>query len=1218
MIHVAIPLGVLQIVAIGAATAAGTELAGMPAGYTLQYYDDCGVGGRQPHVPAQVGHTFSPGQVEGVEQARSVTYGVPHFDVVYEGLKEGTPYAVAVTYVSERGNPRVQRLTAGSVVLHGPLTLPDGCAQRFVFAVPPETVAQGKLTLGFQCESGHNAVASVIELWAPLPARNELHLEVTPNVTSILGGSVTNVSYAPIEGVPISLRNVGTGACIDAQTGSDGTFSVDVSAQVAAAKSGSFQVVARHAGREETADVRFDELRFDEPVLRPIPSRVAGIRQVEVRLDGAWKIWPMAQDGSSAEAACDFIVPGQWLQQGFDFPRDSAVGLEREFAVPAQWAGKRVFLRFDAVHGGADYWLNGHKLGYSENLFTPIEFDVTDAVHVDGENKLTMAVTVETPSELASFSSNYAFHNLGGIDRSVKLFALPALHLTDLLWTTDFDAAYRDAVLSLNMKIENTYEEPALGVVCNVELRELHGHTPVVVHEEPLGDLPAGIGAHEVKLDVREPRQWSDEKPNLYALSVELRKGGRLLERIERRVGFRTVAVREGRLLVNGRAVKLAGVNRHEIDPLTGRAATACHAKEDARLFKGANFNYIRTSHYPPTSEFLDACDEAGLYVECEAPFCWARGGHGEDDPARGKSFLTPTAAMLRAHRNHPSVVLWSIANESGNGPDAKNELPANFGLALDYCRRNDPSRLVLFNNEWARDGGRGDIAVLHYPGWPPEDSEWIKEDKRPVLLDEYFPPQTFMFPETLKRNPGLDVVNWSGGQNRANSFWSHLWKSTSIVGGAIWAGIDEEFFLPGGKTAGYGPWGFIDGWRRPKSLWWDAKSIFSPVHIAQRQVDWTPGIETVEIPVENRYAFTDLNELDIACEVNGKRAVCRVDLPPAQQGRLTVKLPRATREGDILELRFYDRHGDIVTAHGVRLGRENPRAAPASNAGCPEWSDDGKTIAVAAKGFSFGLAKSSLAIAGSTALRAFPRLFLTRFEEKNVFNPGGVTYAEFPDLATRTVKEIRATPCADYLSLVVEDTYAGYEGIVELRIDNNGQCQVAFDYAYTGEAFNVGELGVQFSLSGQCDTIDWKRRAEWDVLPEDHIGRAAGRAFARDGNKIEAGTGRPDGPWYLDANEFGTRDFRATKYNVYEVSVRGHDGRGLRVDSDGSADVRACLTGPDVAVHVLQSEERGEKTLPWPLGPAPRRIKPGAHIAGEFSVRFIPIPAVQTSDEHR
>ena len=261
--HVAVPLGVLQLISMGVVPTAGTELARMPPGYTLQYYDDCGGRGRQPHVPAQVGHTFSSSQVDGDEQARSVTYGVPHFDVVYEGLEEGTPYAMVVTYASERGNPRVQRLTAGSVVLHGPLALPEGCAQRLVFAVPPEAVAQGKLTLSFHCESGHNAVASVIELWAPLPARNGLHLRLTPDVKGMLGGSVEDVLYAPISGASISVRNVGTGACIGAQTGADSMFSVDVSTQVAEAKSGSFLVLAWHEGMEATANVSFDELRFD-------------------------------------------------------------------------------------------------------------------------------------------------------------------------------------------------------------------------------------------------------------------------------------------------------------------------------------------------------------------------------------------------------------------------------------------------------------------------------------------------------------------------------------------------------------------------------------------------------------------------------------------------------------------------------------------------------------------------------------------------------------------------------------------------------------------------------------------------------------------------------------------------------------------------------------------------------------------------------------------
>lgn len=1203
----AVLMSLLNLVAFGAEPAADMALAQIPEGYTLQYYDDCGVRGRQPHVPAQVGHLFSPGQVEGNEQARSVTYGTPHFEVLYDGLEAGKPYALAVTYASERGNPRVQRLTAGAVLLHEPMTLPDGHAQRFLFAVPPEALLGGKLRLDFHCESGHNAVASIIELWAPLPPRDELHLTLNPSLTGFLEGHVGDVAYAPLPGVPISVKNVNTGACVETRTGDDGTFSQDLSVQVAKGEAGDFAVTARHENLQVSGTVPFDALRFEEPVIRPLPSQTAGTGPVEVSLDGVWGIRPKQPRTDQNTGGHDYTVPGQWLQQGFDFPRDSEVCLQRVFAVPEAWTGKRVFLRFESVHGGAHYQLNGQDLGYRENLFTPIEFDVTEAVHCGQQNTLLMTVTVNTPSELASFSSDYAFHNLGGIDRSVRIFALPTAHVSDLYWTTDFDAACRDAVLSLHLDIENAAKEAVPGLTCVVSLSKVRGGKTVAAREEALGETAPGTSTHEIKLPVQTPQAWSDEKPSLYALSVLLLDKGQVLERIDRRVGFRSVAAHNGQLLINGRSVKLAGVNRHEVDPLTGRAATACHAFADVRLFKAGNFNYVRTSHYPPTGEFLDACDELGLYVECEAPFCWARGGHGENDPSLSRQFLTPTAAMLRANRNHPSIIFWSIANESGNGPDGKNELPANFKVNMDYCRRNDPSRLVLFNNEWARDGGLGDIAVLHYPGWPPESSEFIKTDPRPVLMDEYFPPQTFTFAETLKRNPGLDVVMWSGGENRAESFWNQVWKSPNMIGGAIWAGIDEEFLLPGGKTAGYGAWGFIDGWRRPKSLLWDAKLLFSPVHLPVRQVDWAPGQSTVEIPVLNRYAFTDLNELSIGWEVREEHGTEHMDLAPGQEGKFTFKVPTSAREGDLVALRFHNQHGDLISAHGVRLGREIIPPAPTPNAGCPEWKDEGKVITVSGEGFALALDKAALTITGDTALEAFPRFFVTRLEEKNVFNPGGAAYAEFPDPATRTVKKIEVVPGPETLSIAVTETYTGYEGATELRIDKQGQCQVRFDYAYTGEAFKIGELGLQFLLNGRCDAIDWRRKAEWDVLPEEHIGRAAGHASAHaDSASGQPGT-RPEGPWPLDANEFGTRDFRATKYNVYEASVVAPDGRGLRVYGEGSTDVRACLYDGLVAVHVLQSEERGEKTLPWPLGPAPRPLKPETPAAGTFSVGLLP-----------
>lgn len=1189
------------------------ELDQTPAGYTLQFCDDCGVSGRQPHIPTNTSHTFPHESVSADVRARTVAYGTPHFDAEFEGLVDAVPYVLAITYASEKGNRRVQSLTAGGKSVHGPMVLPDGEAKRLLFRVPKGALHQRKLALHFACNEGHNAVVSVIELWAPLPERKVLNVEAVPSITGHISGTVLDLAFDGLPGAEISVLLDGRAIPITVTTDASGTFDMDASPHVKPGMEGSYRVVVRHEGIETEKDGYLSDLCFIEPSLTPVPTTTPGLKQNEIFLDGVWRIYPNPPQGFETSPTdgpgwSDFTVPGQWLQQGHDIPRDATVAVAVDFNVPESWRGMITHLRFEAVHGGANYWLNGQPIGSSQNLFTPVELDITRVARFGERNRLAMAMVVDTPSELMSFSSNYAFHSLGGIDRSVRVCALPPVHFADAYWDMRLESDHRDAVLSLHLVVANEDSQPARDLSVRVSVS---GPTP---HRGTLGkwnfaldEAVPGETKVQKEIHVPNPLKWSAEKPNLYRMSISLLRGGKEIERLERKIGFREITVHEGQLWVNGQKVKLAGVNRHEIDPLTGRAATAKHAFEDARLFKGANFNYIRTSHYPPTREFLDACDEIGLYVECEAPFCWTRAGRGEDDVHLDRDFLIPTAEMVREHRGHPSIILWSLANESGEGPGGKNALPKNFATTREYVRRVDSSRPVLFNNEWARDGGACDVAALHYPPWPPEGYEFVKDDPRPVLIDEYFPPQTFTQAETLRVNPGLDIVNWSTGQNGPSSFWSHVYASNRVIGGAIWAGIDEEFVLPGGKKVGYGVWGFLDVWRRPKSLWWDAKCLHSPVWIPVRHVKWSPGQRVVQIPVENRYAFTDLGELRVRWELGAKGGRCDASLAPGKTGILEVRLPKGVIEGDLLVLRFFEPGGALVTAHGVTLGAPIVPTPLSPTDGCPEWDQDERTITVKGQTFTLAVDRVTGDIHDdSIHLSSLPKLFVTRFEEKNVFNPGGASYAEFPDASTRVIDSITAEPRDGALAIVTRDRYAGYAGSTELLVDRDGQCRVSFDYVYSGEAFNAGEIGLRCEMDAACDEIQWRRRSEWDVYPRDHIGRPAGSAMATGSGGTDPIAARPAGPWYLDANEFGSRDFRATKYNIYESELRAPDGTGVRVDSDGTTDVRACLSSDGVNLHILNSRPVKDPCLPWPLGSPPVRIATGDRLQGHYAVRFL------------
>src|ERR1017187_3284173 len=432
-----------------------------------------------------------------------------------------------------------------------------------------------------------------------------------------------------------------------------------------------------------TANGPFAPVRY-----RPMAARVTGLKQNTISLDGTWRIDPKSvqnvrEQPLNAASWGNFQVPGQWVQQGYDIPQDKTATLAKEFTVPAKWAGYRIFLRFDAIHGGTHYWLNGQPLGYSENLFTPVEWEITDAVKVGQTNRLDLEMKVATTSERLSSSCGYTGYSLGGIDRAVRIYALPTIHISTSHLNAGLDKEYRDGVLQIALGLDNPDQNEAHGFSVAVQLLNADGKP--VEHSTPrvaLAPLLPGLNPVNIESRVPNPLKWNAEQPNLYKLMLVFEKDGRALEQIEANIGFRSIEIRDRQLCVNGTRVKLAGVCHHEIDPLTGRADTMHHAEQDVKLFKSANLNFVRTSHYPCTQEFLDAADRFGLYVESEAPFCWVALAKDLTDL---KTILTPTSAMIDYNHAHPSVILWSLANESWG-----SEL---FDESDKLCRQLDSTR---------------------------------------------------------------------------------------------------------------------------------------------------------------------------------------------------------------------------------------------------------------------------------------------------------------------------------------------------------------------------------------------------------------------------------------------------------------------------------------------------------------------------------------------
>jgi len=622
--------------------------------------------------------------------------------------------------------------------------------------------------------------------------------------------------------------------------------------------------------------------------------------------------------------------------------------------------------------------------------------------------------------------------------------------------------------------------------------------------------------------------------------------------------------------------VKLAGINRHEFDTLTGRADTAKYAQIDAELFKEANINYIRTSHYPPTKEFLDACDRIGIYVEVEAPFCWTRKQREmELEPKFLRYFMEPTAAMVEYHRNHPSVIIWSLSNESGYIPADKTiELPDNYKKTLDYCRKSDPSRPICFNNEWARDGGQCDIAILHYQRPPFTNAPHLENGNRPIILDEYWHIPTYQ-PTELAIDPGRRE-QWGSNCNNSNSPWNELLNTKNVVGAAIWAGIDEVFVLPDGKTTGYGPWGIIDVWRRKKPEWWIAKRAYSPVWTDIRQIDYQTNQSVVSIPVENRYSFTNLNELKTTWQVAGRNGELSINLAPLSTGQIDVPVGKDVPHGSMLVLRFFNTAGDLITANGIELGKMPTPELPKPDAGCPQFNEKDSVLYVTGDNFRIALNKITgdfISTETSIPLLKFPTIHATRKELGFVGNTTS-PYTEYPDMSTRMIKLVETEKNDSSLSIIFHEQYKNFDGTVKWKIDKNGQGTVSFDYTYSGPTVPGRELGLRFILDRQCQTIKWKRRSQWDIYPEDHIGRPEGTAKAFRSNNEEKliQNSLPQWPWYLDSTDRGIKDFRCTKFNIYQGCIFNSKGDGIMAKANADAHIRSSVVDNGVQFHLLQA----------------------------------------------
>ena len=509
-------------------------------------------------------------------------------------------------------------------------------------------------------------------------------------------------------------------------------------------------------------------------------------------LDGTWK-FSLANNPS--ERPVDFFkdgfdvhnwnnikVPANWQTEGFDkfiftdveypitpnppyVPADyNAVGsYKRTFTIPKNWNGKNIFIHLGAVNSFFYLWINGIYAGLSKDSKTPAEFDITKFLR-KGDN--TVSIQVFRFSD-GTYLEGQDMWKLSGIERSVYLIARPKISVYDFYAKATLDKNYRNGIFDLTVSLNNL---PPSNTAQSIEIKLLDyaAYNKIIFQQKKIIGSEKEIHFNTIVNDVR---QWNAEHPELYTLVIShLGADGKIIESISQKMGFRTIEIKHGLLLVNGVPIKIKGVNRHEHDMYTGKVITVESMVHDIQLFKEYNINAMRCSHYPNMEEWYELCDKYGIYVIDEANIeCDGMDFHPSktlsDKPDWKAAYLDRTERMFERDKNFTCIITWSLGNESRWGD--------NFIATHDYLKSRDSSRPVQY--EEARDNPYTDIIAPMYKSLNIMQ-EYVKDWRsRPMIQVEY-----------------AHMMGNSGGNFKDD--WDMIYKYPQLQGGFIWDFSDQAF----------------------------------------------------------------------------------------------------------------------------------------------------------------------------------------------------------------------------------------------------------------------------------------------------------------------------------------------------------------------------------------------------------------------------------------
>ena len=772
----------------------------------------------------------------------------------------------------------------------------------------------------------------------------------------------------------------------------------------------------------------------------------------------------------------------------------------RSFDIPADWDGKEVFVHFNGVQSAFYIWVNGQKVGFSENSMSPAEFNITKYVK-PGKNLVAVEVYKYSAG---SYLEDQDMFRFSGIFRSVFVYATPKVHLRDYFMQSELSVDFSSAKFFVNAAIKNYALKKSAAGTLEVSLYQADGKllNNAVFTSKTFASLTANSEQnYQLEGHVDHPLLWSAEEPNLYKVVFTLKdKNGNVQEVLASEFGFRKIEIKDSRLFVNGQAVLLKGVNRHEVHPKYGKTVPIATMIRDIELMKQYNINTVRTCHYPNDPAWYKLCDEYGLYVIDEANLeTHGMGDKLTRDPKWKPAYVDREVRLVQRDKNHPSVIIWSMGNESWGGEN----FVAGRAAILDL----DHSRPIHYEgqNEIA------DIESSMYPSVSTLTEEGEKQSTKPFFMCEY----------------AHAMGNAIGD---LKEYWDAIESHKRLIGGCIWEWVDQgvnktipgdttgkTFFAYGGdfcdkpNDGTFSIKGLVTSDRQIKPEMEEVKKVYQYVKIKPED------LLNEKVNITNKYSFINLDKFDITWSLvsDGKTIQSGVlpalNLSPGQSATVIVPFhaPVITPGSEYwlkIELRLHEdalwaRKGHIVACEQLSVPFATIAKATIALNDLPDLNvtQNDKTVNISGKAFDLVFDKTSGTISslmyGNRSVINKPQdgpmfnLFRARMDNDRTKERG--PYIEWAQAGYDSLKytpkslDIKGINNKSATVTTVTDaaTRSGFKvtTTITYTVYGNGFIEVSAKFNPGKNDLDIPRLGLRLFLNQRLEDVEWYGRGPFE-----------------------------------------------------------------------------------------------------------------------------------------